>query len=118
MSRSELTKIAIKKEFKIIIKEEDQVFKGNTSKKYYRLYNLFKVAREWNRKGYKCNRELLHNPDLGGNTLFKELCKDDINKEKILEMGERMFPKKSKKAIKKPMKWEEIVKKYGEIVFS
>lgn len=55
-----------------------------------RIFDLLIVIREWEQADLKCNKEQLHYPILGQQSIYKMLQQDKIDKERILFAGTRL----------------------------
>lgn len=55
-----------------------------------RIFDLLVIARAWNGSGFTTDREQLHEPVLGDQSVFDLLSQSEIDKERILFAGSRL----------------------------
>ncbi len=55
-----------------------------------RIFDLLVIARAWNSSGFTADREQLHEPVLGNQSVFDLLSQSEIDKERILFAGSRL----------------------------
>lgn len=55
-----------------------------------RIFDLLVIARAWNGSGFTADREQLHEPVIGNQSVFDLLSQSEIDKERILFAGSRL----------------------------
>lgn len=55
-----------------------------------RIFDLLVIARAWISSGFTTDREQLHEPVLGNQSVFDLLSQSEIDKERILFAGSRL----------------------------